>query len=72
MFPGYGEGAMKRANKGEVTAEVAACVYCGATENLVADDHLEGLFYCPSCLDRHQRHSQQIDDRGEAEPPWDG
>lgn len=56
----------------KVTADAAACVYCGATEDLVRDDHLEGLFYCPKCLDRHVRHGQQIDDRGEAEPPWDG
>jgi hypothetical protein len=66
------EGAMKPVDKRDVAAEPAACVYCGATENLVADDHLEGLYYCPTCLDRHLRHGQQIDDRGEAEPPWDG
>lgn len=52
--------------------EPAACVYCGATDDLVQDEHLEGLFYCPRCLERHLRHGQQIDDRGEAEPPWDG
>jgi len=56
----------------KVTAEAAACVYCGETEGLVRDDHLETLYYCPKCLDRHVRHGQQIDDRGEAEPPWDG
>ncbi len=63
---------MKPEHKTEVATEPAACVYCGATKDLVADDHLEGLYYCPVCLDRHVRHSQQIDDRGEAEPPWDG
>jgi len=59
-------------DKAHVTAEPAGCVYCGATENLVEDDHLEGLYYCPTCLDRHVRHNEQIVDRGEADPPWDG
>ena len=63
---------MKPLSKTQIAAEPAACVYCGATENLVADDNLVGLYYCPACLDRHLRHSQQIDDRGEADPPWDG
>jgi len=63
---------MKRVDKTHVTAEAATCVYCGETEDLVPDDHVEGLFYCPACLDRHVRHAQQIDDRGEVDPPWDG
>ena len=50
----------------------AACVYCGATDHLVRDEHVEGVFYCPRCLERHLRHGQQIDDRGEPEPSWDG
>jgi hypothetical protein len=54
------------------SGDPAACVYCGATDDLVQDEHLEGLYYCPRCLERHLRHGQQIDDRGEAEPPWDG
>ncbi len=58
--------------KSKVPAGDAVCVYCGATEGLVEDEHLKGLFYCPRCLERHVRHGQQIDDRGEAEPPWDG
>ena len=66
------EGVMKPVKKADVTVEPVACVYCGATESLVADEHLEGLYYCPTCLDRHVRHGQQIDERGEAEPPWDG
>lgn len=66
-------GARMAANENAGTAsDQATCVYCGATENLVEDEFLEGLYYCPSCLERHRRHSQQIDELGEAEPPWDG
>ncbi len=63
---------MKPDPEGKVTADAATCIYCGATDDLVQDENLEGLYYCPRCLDRHIRHGQQIDDRGEAEPPWDG
>lgn len=52
--------------------EPRVCVYCGAGGVLIPDEHLEDLFYCPSCLERHRRHSQQIEDLGEAEPPSDG
>ena len=48
------------------------CVYCGAAEDLVADEDLEDLYYCRSCLEKHQRHERQIAERGEAEPPFDG
>ncbi len=50
----------------------AACVLCGATQDLVRDEQVEGVFYCPKCLERHRRHGQQIEDRGEPEPSWDG
>jgi len=52
--------------------EQVKCVYCGATDDLVADQDLEELFYCRSCLDKHLRHGEQISERGEAEPPFDG
>jgi len=52
--------------------ESAACIYCGATEDLVPDENMEDLYYCRTCLDKHLRHRQQISDRGEAEPPFDG
>lgn len=52
--------------------ERAACVYCGAGEDLVPDENVEELFYCRTCLDKHIRHGQQITERGEAEPPFDG
>jgi len=52
--------------------EPRKCVYCGATEDLVADHEIEDLFYCNACLEKHLRHDQQIDERGEAEPPFDG
>ncbi len=52
--------------------EQAKCVYCGATEDLVPDQDLEDLFYCRSCLEKHLRHGEQIAERGEAEPPFDG
>ena len=50
----------------------AKCVYCGATEDLVADQDTEDLWYCRSCLEKHTRHGEQIAERGEAEPPFDG
>lgn len=52
--------------------EQAKCVYCGATDDLVPDQDLEDLFYCRSCLEKHLRHGEQIAERGEAEPPFDG
>jgi hypothetical protein len=52
--------------------EQATCVYCGTTEDLVPDENVEDLFYCRTCLDKHIRHGQQITERGEAEPPFDG
>jgi len=52
--------------------ERAVCVYCGATEDLVADENLADLHYCRVCLDKHVRHREQITERGEAEPPFDG
>jgi heterodisulfide reductase subunit B len=59
---------------GGATVEVAerpSCVYCGALDNLVPDHDLETLFYCQRCWDRFARHSQQIEELGEAEPPAD-
>lgn len=52
--------------------EHPACVYCGATENLTPDENVEDLYYCAACLEKHRRHGQQITERGEAEPPFDG
>jgi hypothetical protein len=52
--------------------EKPMCVYCGATDDLVADQDLEDLYYCQTCLEKHVRHGQQIEERGEAEPPFDG
>lgn len=52
--------------------EQPRCVYCGASEDLVADPDVEDLFYCASCLEKHRRHGEQIAERGEAEPPFDG
>jgi len=52
--------------------EKAACVYCGATGDLVPDENVEDLFYCRTCLDKHIRHGQQITERGEPESPFDG
>jgi hypothetical protein len=50
----------------------AHCVYCGATEDLVADRDTPDLYYCRTCLEKHDRHDRQIAERGEAEPPFDG
>jgi hypothetical protein len=52
--------------------EPYACVYCGATEDLVPDQDIEDLHYCRTCLEKHLRHDRQIEERGEAEPPFDG
>lgn len=52
--------------------EQPTCVYCGTTDDLVADEDLEDLHYCRTCLEKHLRHNQQIEERGEAEPPFDG
>lgn len=52
--------------------EQAKCVYCGAVTDLVADEDTEDLYYCRTCLEKHQRHDRQISERGEAEPPFDG
>ncbi len=52
--------------------EQPKCVYCGATEDLVPDRDTEDLWYCRACLDKHLRHGEQITERGEAEPPFDG
>jgi hypothetical protein len=52
--------------------EQPTCVYCGTMDDLVADEELEDLHYCRTCLEKHLRHDQQIEERGEAEPPFDG
>lgn len=45
------------------------CVYCGSTEDLVADEHLEELWYCRPCLKRRDEHQEIIDHGFEDEDP---
>lgn len=47
----------------------AHCVYCGATEELVPDEHLQELWYCSACLARRDAHQELIDQGLDDEDP---
>ncbi|MCB1163358.1 MAG: hypothetical protein R3C71_02570 [Candidatus Krumholzibacteriia bacterium] len=47
----------------------AHCVYCGATEELVPDEHLQELWYCSACLARRDAHQELIDHGLDDEDP---
>ncbi len=52
--------------------EAPSCVYCGAEDDLTADEHLEEVWYCKPCLGRRDSH-QKIIDHGfdDEEPTYD-
>lgn len=49
--------------------EQRECVYCGAREELVADEHMEALWYCRACLARREEHRAIIAEGCEDEDP---
>jgi hypothetical protein len=46
-----------------------SCVYCGVTEDLVADEHLEEVWYCKPCFGRRDAHQEIIDHGFDDEEP---
>ncbi len=46
-----------------------SCVYCGAPDELVADEHLDEVWYCKSCLKRRKAHQEIIDHGFDDEEP---
>ncbi len=49
--------------------EHRACVYCSATDDLVADEHIEELWYCRPCLARRDEHRDIIARGCDADDP---
>lgn len=45
-----------------------ACYRCGSTEDLVADEHVEGLWTCRDCLARVAAQNELIREGLEEEP----
>ena len=44
------------------------CSLCGAREELIADEHIEGLFTCRRCLERVANQNERIREGLEDEP----
>lgn len=44
------------------------CCLCGARGDLVADEHIEGLFTCHRCLERVAAQNERIREGLEDEP----
>lgn len=44
------------------------CCLCGAREDLVADENVEGLFTCHSCMERVASQNERIREGLEDEP----
>lgn len=44
------------------------CCLCGAREQLVPDEHVEGLFTCRRCLERVASQNERIREGLEDEP----
>ena len=46
-----------------------SCAMCGATEDLIEDPNVEGVFHCRVCLDRSRKQDSSIEDGMDEEPP---
>lgn len=49
--------------------EKPQCVYCGADADLVADAHIEGLWYCRPCLTRREEHQFLVEEGCDGDDP---
>jgi len=50
-------------------AERPQCVYCGASVDLVADEHIEALWYCRPCLTRRLEHQFLVEEGCDSDDP---